>query len=60
MEQTFSQEQLDTIKDIICRHENAAYQDFNDKSGYWKHGEMRDVGVVADRILEELLISFAK
>ena len=52
-------ETADRIKEVICDHENRAYKDFNDKPAYdgvmyWKRGEMKDVGVVADNILKEI------
>ena len=43
---------LNEMKIIFCDHENRAYERFN--PDYFIPGEMRDVGVVVDRALEEI------
>lgn len=47
------EELLDSIKEILVDHENRAYKDFN--PDYFVPGEMRDVGVVVDRAMEQFI-----
>lgn len=48
-----NQDFLNNLKWTIQDHMNRAFKDFNED--YFIHGEMRDVGAVADRTVEAIL-----
>lgn len=50
------QEVLDNLKEIISKHMDTAFTDFNPE--YFEHGEMRTVGLVADRAIEDIVNYF--
>jgi hypothetical protein len=52
------QQILDLMKYVLIDHENRAYLEFNPE--YFISGEMRDVGVVVDRELEEIKLILEK